>query len=70
MVGIGSFGFSLVCFPVFEGLVLPSTTATVVAIASSLCSAVDKLLLGEGDEVASFDEVGSLECSSGRECPA
>ena len=50
---------------VLEGLVLPSTLASV---ARGL--ARDELLLGEGEEGSSLDLMGSLDASGGTESPA
>lgn len=54
-----------VLFKVLEGLVLPSTSASV---ASGLAG--DELLLREGEESTSLDLVGSLDASGGTESPA
>jgi len=51
---------------VLVGVVLPATVATVVTVGS----AVNKLLLGERDELASGNEVGTFETTSGGEGPA
>lgn len=70
VVWIGGLNFSLECLPIAEGLVLPTTTAAVVAIACCLSGAVDELLLREAEEGSGLDEMFSLKCSSGGEGPA
>jgi len=51
---------------VLVGVVLPSTVATVVTVGG----AVNELLLGERDELASGNEVSTLKTTSGGEGPA
>ena len=64
-VWVDGLELSLGGFPVLEGLVLPATTATVVG-----GRAGNKLLLRERLELASLDEVLTLEGTGGRERPA
>ena len=64
-VWVDGLELSLGGFPVLEGLVLPATTAAVVG-----GRAGNELLLREGLELASLDEVLTLEGTSGRERPA
>jgi len=64
-VGVGSLGFSILGLEEVEGLVLPSSVATVV-----VGGAVDELLLTEREESASGNLVGTFEGTSGGEGPA
>jgi hypothetical protein len=52
---------------IFETIVHETTVATLVALG---LGAVNKLLLGEGDEVSGLDLPGTLHGAGGRESPA
>lgn len=64
-VGVRVLSHEVVLGSVVEGLLLPSTIASVVGGV-----AINKLLLGEGQESAGLDEVASFKGSSGGERPA
>ena len=63
-VFVGSLCLSILGLEEVEGLVLPSSVATVV-----VGGAVDELLLTEREECAGGNLVGTFEGTSGRECP-
>ena len=64
-VGVDGLELGFGSLVVLESLVLPAAIATVVG-----SGAGDELLLREGEEFASFDVVGTLNCTGGRESPA
>jgi len=64
-VGVITFKLGKVRFEVFEAEVHETTTASVSSFA-----AVHKLLLREGDELATLQEVGAFHRTSGGESPA
>ena len=57
----------MACLVVDIGLGLETTIAAIVAVIKA--GAVDELLLGETDEVASGDEMGTLEGACRAEGP-
>ena len=61
---------SKVVLPVVEGILLPAASAAVVTVTKIDGCAVDELLLGEALKFTGLEEMGSLESSSGGECPA
>jgi hypothetical protein len=68
-VGVGILELSVVGLVVVHGTLRVATIASIGAIVSAI-GAVDKLLLREGEEFSSGDEVGTLERSGGGEGPA
>jgi hypothetical protein len=66
-VWVGGLSLNAVLLNVLEGVVGPSSVASVVA---ELAGAVEELLLGEGDQLAIDDELGALESTGGGEGPA
>jgi len=66
-VWVFSLGFNSDSLGVLESIIHESTLATSILV---LFGAVNKLLLGEGDEVLVLEEVGTFHGSSGGEGPA
>ena len=67
-VGVDGRNLSVELLEVVEGALLETTVATEVAV--STAGAVNKLLLGEGEELACGNEVSALKSTSGGEGPA
>jgi len=67
-VAVDGLELSLVGLKVLEGAVLHATVATEVAVSEA--SAVNELLLGEGEELTSSDVVSALKSTGGGESPA
>ena len=67
-VWVGLLSFRVVVLPILEGVVLPSTGASVIAVAIE--GTGNELLLGEGDKISTLNEVLALQSACGRKCPA